>query len=58
MIVVNYDFTNNSTEGATPLTALNTKAFQDGVELDRAISIVLEVYDAGIAQKEVKPALH
>ena len=55
MIVVKYDFTNNSAEGAVPLTALNAKAFQDGVELDRAISIDPDVYDAGIAQKEVKP---
>ena len=55
MIVVNYDFTNNSDEAIMPLVAVNMKAFQDGVELEYAIAMDASVYDAGIGQKEVKP---
>lgn len=55
MIVVNYDFTNNSDEAIMPLIAVNMKAFQDGVELEYAIAMDASVYDAGIGQKEVKP---
>lgn len=55
MIVVNYDFTNNSDEAIMPLVGVTMKAFQDGVELEMAIAMDANVYDAGIAQKEVKP---
>lgn len=55
MIVVNYDFTNNGSEGVMPLVGVTMKAFQDGVELETAIALDASVYDAGIAQKEVKP---
>lgn len=55
MIVINYDFTNNGSEGVMPLIGVSMKAFQDGVELETAIAMDATVYDAGIAQKEVKP---
>lgn len=55
MIVVNYDFTNNSEETIAPLWALSVQAFQDGVQLDVAIALDTSVYDAGVAQKELKP---
>lgn len=55
MIVVNYDFVNNSDETIAPLWALSVQAFQDGVQLDVAIALDTSVYDAGVAQKELKP---
>lgn len=55
MIVVNYDFVNNSEETIAPLWALSVQAFQDGVQLDVAIALDTSVYDAGVAQKELKP---
>ena len=55
MIVVNYDFTNNSDEAIAPFIAVTMKAFQDGVELEMAIAMDDSVYDAGIGQKEIKP---
>lgn len=55
MIVVNYDFINNSDETIAPLWALSVQAFQDGVQLDVAIALDTSVYDAGVAQKELKP---
>lgn len=55
MIVVNYDFVNNSDETISPLWALSVQAFQDGVQLDVAIALDTSVYDAGVAQKELKP---
>ncbi len=57
MIVVNYDFTNNSAENATPLWAVGTKAFQDGVELETAIAMDDTVYNAATAQKEIQPGV-
>ena len=55
VIIINYDFTNNSQENASALFSLNTKAFQDGIELNSAILIMNDSYDASIAQKEIKP---
>lgn len=54
-IVINYSFTNNSDTATAPLWALSTTAFQDGVELDTAFVMNSDAYDAGIAQKELKP---
>lgn len=55
MIVVNYDFTNNSDEAIMPLIGVTMQAFQDGIELELAIAMDDSVYDAAIGQKEVKP---
>lgn len=55
MIVICYDFKNNSDENATPTWDIMTKAFQDGVSLEVAFSGDNSNYDAGIAQKELQP---
>lgn len=55
IIVINYDFTNNGKDTMSPVVGTLNKAFQDGVELDRAITLDSSVYDAGIAMKDVKP---
>lgn len=55
MIVVNYDFTNNSDEAIAPFVGISMQAFQDGVELEMAIAMDASVYDAAIGQKELKP---
>ncbi len=57
MIVVHYDFTNNSDEAKAALFAVSTKAYQDGVELEVAMAMDESVYDAGIAQKDIKPGV-
>lgn len=54
IIVINYDFTNNSSENATPLWSIGTKAFQDGVELETAIVMDDTIYNAETAQKEIQ----
>lgn len=55
IIVVNYDFTNNGEEATSALVGIYMQAFQDGVELDTAFVMDSSVYDAGIAQKDIKP---
>lgn len=57
VIVISYDFTNNSDETVTPLWELSTTAFQDGIELDIAFVFDNSVYDAGIAQKKIRPGV-
>lgn len=54
IIVINYDFTNNSDEAAAAFVSVSETAFQDGIELETAIVMDSSVYDAGIAQKEIK----
>lgn len=55
MIVINYDFTNNSADTMSALVGIYMQAFQDGVQLDTAMVLDDSVYDAGIAQKDIKP---
>lgn len=57
MIVVDYDFTNNSDSDTAALYAINMKAFQNGIQLETAIVMDNKVYDAGVAQKEIKPGV-
>ncbi|WP_051226347.1 DUF5067 domain-containing protein [Butyrivibrio sp. MC2013] len=57
MIVIHYDFTNNSDEAQSALWSLSSKAYQDGIELDTAIALDDDMYDAGISQKEIKPGV-
>lgn len=54
VIVVNYDFMNNSDDSIMPLVATDITAFQDGVSLEIAF-VMDDSYDAGIAQREVQP---
>lgn len=52
VIIVSYDFTNNSDEADAAIFALTIKAYQDGVELETAF--VLENEDIDNATKEIK----
>lgn len=55
VIIVNYDFTNNSDEDIAPFVGISMTAFQDGVQLDAAFVMDTSVYDAGVGQKQLKP---
>lgn len=55
-VVVNFKFTNNSTSAATFLFSTNVTAYQDGAELDIAFIMDQSLYDAGLAQKKIKPS--
>lgn len=57
MIVVNYNFTNNSDENAVPSVVLDVKAFQDGIQLEPAISIDETVYNLNTGLKEVQSGI-
>lgn len=54
IIVVEYQFTNNSDDAASFMTALSYTAFQDGIELESALVMDENVYDADAAMKEIK----
>lgn len=54
MIVISYDFTNNSEETKAPDLTVYAKAFQDGIELERAYSDDA-IYNAETATKEIRP---
>ena len=55
MLVIEYAFTNNSSENKSPIWVFFHKAFQNGIELDTAIGMDSSVYDAGIEQKTIQP---
>lgn len=57
MIVVHYDFTNNSDKAQSALIAIGNTAFQDGVELEIAIALDDSVYDASISQRDIQPGI-
>ena len=57
VIVINYDFTNNSSETVAPIWEVRGKAFQDGVQLESAVVINNSAYDAGIEQKNIRPGI-
>lgn len=52
MLVVTYTFTNNSDKAQSFMVAVSDKAFQNGVELERAISTDI---DTQSSIKEIKP---
>ncbi len=54
-IVINYTFTNNSDEDASAMFTLLVKAFQDGVELSRAIVVNVEGFSSDNEMKTIKP---
>ena len=56
-IVVDFEFTNNANKAKSFMVSTNATAFQDGVELDMAIIGDESVYDAGLAQKLIKPGV-
>ena len=55
VIVISYDFTNNSEEAASAMWALVTKAFQNGIELEAAYGIEEDWYNGDQDDKEIKP---
>ena len=55
IVVVTYDFTNNSEETISPLVGIYIQAFQDGIELEHGFVMDTAVCDVGIEQKDVKP---
>lgn len=54
-IVVTYAWTNNSEETTSPMMTILEKAFQDGVELDRAMIFDSGLYNAEMSSKDVRP---
>lgn len=54
-LVVDLTFTNNSDKARSFMFATRTKAFQDGVELESAMFIGDDVYDAANSMKDIKP---
>lgn len=55
IVVVTYDFTNNSEETISPLVGVYIQAFQDGIELEHGFVMDTTVCDVGIEQKDIKP---
>ena len=55
VIVISYDFTNNSDDAASAMWALVTKAFQNGIELESAYGIEEDWYDEDTVDKQIKP---
>nr|WP_162612674.1 DUF5067 domain-containing protein [Flavonifractor sp. An135] len=53
-IIVTLSWTNNSEETTSAMLAVNTTAFQDGVELEMAI-MMDENYDGESSMKDVRP---
>lgn len=54
VLIVNFDFTNNSEEATSFMLATNVDAFQDGVELEMAI-MMDDNYDGDAQLKDIKP---
>lgn len=54
-MVITYAWTNNSGETKNSMFTIMEKAFQDGVQLDGAILMNVDGYEAGTSLKEVRP---
>ena len=55
IMIVSLTFANNSSETASFSSALDTQAFQNGVELESAYPVLEPSYDGTSAHKDVKP---
>lgn len=55
VIVISYDFTNNSDESASAMWSLVTKAFQNGIELESAYYVEGTDYNLENEDKDIKP---
>lgn len=55
-LIVNFDFTNNSEEAQSFIVAVNTIAFQDGVQLDSAF-MMSDDYDIDAQMKKIQPGV-
>lgn len=54
-IAITYSWTNNSNETTNAMVEFSEQAFQDGVELDRAMMIGSEQYEGGLSLKDLRP---
>ena len=54
-IVITYAWTNNSEETTSAMVSIGSKAFQDGVQLESAVIMGDDSYDAGSSMKDVRP---
>lgn len=56
-IIITYTWTNNSEETISALSALSEKAFQNGVQIDRAVVYSRNTpgYDSGSASRSIRP---
>ena len=54
-VIVSFQFTNNGTETTSFWVATESKAFQNGVQLDTAIIVNNADYDADTQMKDVQP---
>ncbi|MGI5958977.1 MAG: DUF5067 domain-containing protein [Massiliimalia sp.] len=55
-LIINFDFTNNSTEAQAFIFVTNTTAFQDGVELEMAF-MSSDNYDGDAQMKKIQPGI-
>lgn len=55
VIVTAYRWTNNSDQTTSAMVALSEQAFQDGVELERAIVGNDDAYDPAAQMKDIRP---
>lgn len=56
-IIITYTWINNSDETVSALSALSEKAFQNGVQIDRAVVYSRDTpgYDSGTASRSIRP---
>lgn len=54
-IIVTYAWTNNSNDTTSAMVSVSGKAFQDGVQLETALIMGDDSYDAGASMKDVRP---
>ena len=56
-IIITYTWANNSDETVSALAALSEKAFQNGVQIDRAVVYSRDTpgYDSGTASRSIRP---
>lgn len=56
IIVITYDFTNHSDENQTFLTAISDKAFQNGIQIERAFLVdLIDAHKFKGASAEIQP---
>lgn len=54
-VVIDYSWTNNSSETTSPLFSVTTAVFQDGVGLESALITADSVYDSSMHMADVRP---
>ena len=54
-IVITYAWTNNSDDTTSAMVSIGNKAFQDGVQLESAVIVGDDSYNAEASMKDVRP---